>query len=154
MTLIRARAVEVPRGIVTSTEDALRAAGRRHQELFVLWSGVVDRDVFSVRTRHVPEQISYRTEAGCGVRVESTALHKLNVWLYEHAEALGVQIHSHPTDAYHSVTDDTYPIVTTEGGLSIVVADFCADGMIAASTAAYRLEGGRWRPTRPEIRIG
>ena len=45
-----------------------------------------------------------------GLCAGSTAeeLHRLNKWLYENGETLGVQIHTHPTDAYHSATDSAW----------------------------------------------
>lgn len=132
--------------IVEATERALRDAGAQGHELFVLWSGRMEADTFGAETYHVPPQVAYRTEHGCGVRVDGAALHELNVWLYAHQEMLGVQVHTHPTHAFHSDTDDAYPIVTAEGGISIVVADFALDGLMADSTAIYRLEAGTWRP--------
>lgn len=153
MSLSRVRSIAVPAQLLAETESALREAGRREHELFVLWSGQVDGEVFAVRTSHVPDQVSYRTIDGCGVRVEAPALHRLNVWLYEHAELLGVQVHSHPGEAYHSSTDDAYPIVTTEGGLSIVAADFCRDGLRAPTTVAYQLVAGVWREARPALAV-
>lgn len=139
--------------LVASSEAAMREAGSAGHELFVLWSGRVDDDAFHVATRHVPRQVSYKTTNGCGVRVDAPALHELNVWLYENGEVLAVQIHSHPTEAYHSQTDDAYPIVTTEGGVSLVVADFCRHGIVAPSTAAYRLERGRWSESLISIEV-
>jgi hypothetical protein len=139
--------------IVDATERALREAGANEHELFVLWTGEWSDGVFRVRTPHIPRQVSYRSRRGCGVRVEGPALHELNVWLFEHGETLGVQIHSHPTEAYHSDTDDAYPIVTSEGGVSLVVSDFGRDGLIAPTTAAYRLERGRWREASPTIEV-
>ena len=137
--------IRITGALLDTTQDALREAGRHEHERFVLWSGAMVSGIFHVATTHVPEQVSYSTHNGCGVRVEADALHRLNVWLYEHGQALGVQVHTHPTEAYHSDTDDAYPIITTEGGVSIVVADFCALGVIAPTTAAYRLERGVWR---------
>ena len=130
--------------VVAKTERELRHAGRDGYELFVLWSGRIEKGCFVVRTAHVPKQTSYKLRTGLSVRVEGEALHKLNAWLYKHQEMLGVQVHAHPTDAYHSDTDDVYPIVTAVGGVSIVAADFCNDGLIAPTSAIYRLTNGTW----------
>lgn len=35
-----------------------------------------------------------------------------------------VQIHTHPGEAFHSLTDDTYPIIHTPGFLSLVIPNF------------------------------
>jgi hypothetical protein len=55
-----------------------------------------------------------------------------------------VQVHSHPTEAYHSETDDTYPIVTVRGGLSLVVPDFGRAGLLGDGVACYRLGFSGW----------
>ena len=57
---------------------------------------------------------------------------------------IGVQVHSHPTDAYHSETDDTYPIATLEGSLSIVLPFFGRDGWESKDIAVYRLGRTGW----------
>ena len=144
MSLEAVTRFRVSREVVAKTERELRHAGRHGHELFVLWSGLIESGCFVVRTPHVPKQTSYKLRTGLCVRVEGEALHKLNTWLYKHEEMLGVQVHAHPTDAYHSDTDDAYPIVTAVGGVSIVAADFCRDGLIASTSAIYRLTGGSW----------
>ena len=144
MTLDGVKTFSAPRSVVATTERSLRHAGRDGYELFVLWSGTRDGPSFHVKTAHVPQQTSYRLKTGLCVRVEGDALHALNVWLFEHGEMLGAQVHAHPTDAYHSETDDSFPIVTTLGGLSLVVPDFCRAGLFVRS-AAYRLADDGWR---------
>lgn len=148
MTLDAVRQFCVPRSVVESTEQSLQEAGERGFELFVLWSGLIEDFSFHARHAHVPKQTSYQTDEGLLVRVEGAALHELNVWLFEHEEVLGVQVHAHPTDAFHSETDNTYPIVTALGGLSIVAAHFAQDGLVNKRMAAYRLTRSGWRPIR------
>jgi hypothetical protein len=134
----------VPRTVVEDTDTQLRAAGVSHCECFVLWSGVRENQTFRIRTRHVPRQTAYRLSEGLCVRVEGDELHRLNVWLFENHEELAVQVHSHPTEAYHSDTDDTYPIVTMRGGLSVVVPDFALAGLRGKGVASYRLGMSGW----------
>jgi hypothetical protein len=149
MTLSQLEVITVPASIVHETEQHLRRAGRRGLELFVLWSGTLDRSEFAVRTAHVPRQTSYQLKSGLMVRVDGDALHQLNSWLYEHEEILAVQVHAHPTHAFHSETDDTYPIVTTMGSVSIVAADFCRDGLLSDASAVYRLGDQGWDELNP-----
>jgi hypothetical protein len=144
MTLADVEQFRVPATIVAQTEEALRSAGAAGYEAFVLWSGRQNERLFDVRTIHVPKQNSYRLNSGLCVRVDGTELHRLNVWLYEAGEIMAVQVHAHPDDAYHSETDDTYPIVATLGGLSIVAAVFCRAGLFTPSTAIYRLYPDGW----------
>lgn len=139
MTLEPTTSWLVPHSLVAETEGAVREAGLSGHERFVLWTGRLDGATFQVRHLHVPDQVAYRTDLGLGVRVDGPALHALNVWLFEHDEILGVQVHSHPDEAYHSPTDDAFPIVTTLGSLSIVLGSFGHDGFFSPGTACYRL---------------
>jgi len=145
VTLADVSRFQVPRDIVVETEGALQHAGRDGYEVFVLWSGTIQDDRFVVGTPHLPKQKSYKLRGReLLVRVEGDALHELNARLYETREILGVQVHAHPTTAFHSHTDDTFPIVTTLGGLSIVAPDFCCRGLFVPDTAVYRLEDQGW----------
>ena len=143
----------VPGEALARTEESLQAAGREGYELFVVWSGVEEGDSFRVLTPHVPRQTSYRTERGLVVRVDGDALHELNIWLYENGETLAVQVHAHPTDAFHSDTDDAYPIVTALGGFSIVAADFARNGLLCEDTAIFRLTELGWEPSLEANRL-
>jgi hypothetical protein len=134
----------VPAAIVQKTDAQLRAAGHAHSECFVLWSGVQEGETFQIRTAYIPRQTAYKFSDGLCVRVEGDELHRLNVWLFEPGERLAVQVHSHPTEAYHSETDDTYPIVTVRGGLSLVVPDFGRAGLLGIGVAYYRLSTSGW----------
>jgi hypothetical protein len=140
----------VPAVVVQRTDGQLRAAGHTRSECFVLWSGVQEEETFHIRTAHVPRQTAYRFSDGLCVRVEGDELHRLNVWLFEHGERLAVQVHSHPTEAYHSETDDTYPIVTVRGGLSLVVPDFGRAGLLGNGVAYYRLGLSGWDEISPD----
>jgi hypothetical protein len=144
MTLNDVSRFNVGEEAVRTTDSVLREAGADGYERFVLWTGVRDGYAFNVRTTHVPAQTAFRTRDGVCVRVEGEALDRLNRWQYEHGESLGIQVHSHPKEAYHSITDDTYPIVTQLGGLSLVVPDFARGGLRGPGVAAYRLGPEGW----------
>lgn len=134
----------VPRSIVEKTELNLQEAGASGYEMFVLWSGIGGDGSFEFRTAHAPRQTSYRTRDGLSVKIAGPALHRLNRWLLDNDEVLAAQVHAHPTDAFHSETDDTFPIVTARGGLSLVAADFARDGLLAESSALFRLHDYGW----------
>lgn len=152
MTLVDVRQFRVPRKVVDETESSLRSAGRDEHELFVLWSGTLGSSgSFNVLTAHVPRQTAYRHEEGVGVRVDGEALHELNAWLFQAGERLCAQVHSHPQAAFHSETDDTYPIVTAMGGLSIVVPYFCQGLLLSRGTVAYRLTKKGWLEPREPL---
>lgn len=135
----------VPSDLCDACDEQLRQAGTAGNERFILFSGVIEQKRLLVRTMHVPKQSAYKLDGGLCVRVDADELHRLNVWLYEHKERLAIQVHSHPTEAFHSDTDDAYPMVTTRGGLSLVVPDFARDGVRGPRTALYRLSKAGWQ---------
>ena len=139
----------VPGDLCDATDQQLCDAGLAGNERFILWSGIVRDDRLLVTTMHCPKQTAYRLDDGLCVRVESDELHRLNVWLYENAERLAIQVHSHPTEAFHSNIDDAYPMVTTLGGLSLVVPDFARYGVRGPATALYRLSSTGWKELSP-----
>lgn len=144
MRLEAVRVFQVPTTLLGISERALKEAGESGYELFVLWTGRLTDDTFEVEHAYVPTQQSYRREKRVHVRVEGDELYKLNRWLYEERQVLGVQVHTHPSDAYHSDTDNTYPIATTLGSLSIVVPNFARDGLLCPGMKVYRLAEVGW----------
>jgi hypothetical protein len=144
MTLETIQTFYVRQETVEHTETALREAGKNGHERFALWTGTTRGNLFSVDHLYVPHQRGYQFDDGLCVRVGADALHELNVWLYRNHQILALQIHTHPQTAYHSETDDTYPIVTTLGGLSLVVPRFCREGLLCHGLAIYRLGADGW----------
>jgi hypothetical protein len=131
----------LPKTLLEESLEVLAQIGQNHAEGFVVWGGSRESDtVFQFRAGVVPEQRAYSTDEGLLVTVDGDALHKINVEFNEEGLMLAGQIHSHPTDAYHSSTDDYLPLVTVIGGLSVVVPDFARDGLDALDRFAwYRL---------------
>jgi hypothetical protein len=96
----------------------------------------------------VPRQTATRSSRGLLVVVDGAELFRVNREFYRHGLTLAGQIHSHPTEAYHSNTDDAYPLITLKGGVSGVVPDFGRGGETRLRDWAwYRLTGpGNWMP--------
>jgi len=154
--LLAIKTFVVPAEVVLGTADFLREVGQRGEEGFVLWCGrkeTVDRFRFTVA--YIPEQRAYKTEHGLLVVVEGEALFQVNKQLYERGEILGGQVHTHPTLAYHSDTDDHYPLVTLIGALSLVIPNFAREAPDnKTSWAYYRLRDyGRWAPLDEQTEV-
>lgn len=139
----------VPAHICDETDKLLSTAGHRQNEYFVLWSGKFDERNFHIETLHNPKQKALRLKNGLCVQVDGLELHQLNYWLYENGERLAVQVHSHPTRAFHSQLDDSHAMVTTLGGLSLVVPNFCIHGVRGPGVALYRLYHAGWLLVAP-----
>lgn len=156
MTLEAVRKFVIPLELVDQTLEPLQEAGHHGYEAFVLWGGrFLDDDGFEFVSAYFPEQTTSRGEEGLLVRVDGEALFRVNRAFYESGLVLGGQVHSHPTDAYHSEIDDTYPLVTLVGALSGVVPDFGDGGRERRPDWAwYRLvAAGEWAPVGDETRI-
>jgi hypothetical protein len=135
--------IELPRRLAEEALTHLKKAGREGLEGVALWAGAREGNTFQVRRTIVPEQDATRTEQGLLYVVPGAELRRINQELYEAGLTLVAQIHSHPTTAYHSETDDAYPIVTVLGGVSVVVPYFGRKGINLNTWEVYRLLPGR-----------
>lgn len=143
--LLRIERVRVPLEMALEAHAHLQRAGRQGLEGFALWAGIIEGMVARVCATYIPEQRGLRMHEGLLVVVDGEELHRLNRWLYREGLTLITQLHSHPGPAYHSETDDAFPITTAAGSLSLVVPDFARDPFALASCAVYRLsEQGAW----------
>lgn len=147
----------ISRAALHDTIDVLAKAGQEGHEAFVVWGGVLDPDGRAITFRSViaPPQTGHRTPQGLLVTVDGPALFQVNRELYGRGELLAGQVHSHPTTAYHSDTDDHFPLVTLGGALSVVVPDFAAGAPDdIADWAWYRLVGtAQWAALTRHDRI-
>ncbi len=154
--LLSVRTFVIPSAVVAETISFLRKVGALGSEGFVLWSGTrTGARSFRFASVLIPEQCAMETEHGLLVTVEGEALFRVNKAVYERNEVLAAQVHTHPTDAYHSSTDDTFPLVTLVGALSIVLPDFAreAPGDIDR-WAWYRLsKRAKWEPASTSTKI-
>jgi len=137
--LLDVQAVHVPLPLALEAHSHLRQAGRKGYEAFALWAGELVGTTFEVRHTLIPQQTGHRLPTGVCVTVDAPELHRINVWLYQNKVKLVAQLHSHPTNAYHSDTDDEYPIATQLGSLSLVIPNFAAEPFALRRCAAYRL---------------
>lgn len=144
MTTVR-MPIRIPTALVDRTDSDILTLGRGRVEAMILWSGRMEGGMGFVTTVHAPAQKALEMPDGLCVFVEGPELDRLNRWLYAQEETLLAQIHSHPQRAYHSDTDDRFPIATSEGSLSIVVPFFGSTGLRGPGVVAYQLQKGQWR---------
>ncbi len=136
--------VLVPKELALRAHAHLQAVGEAHMEGFALWAGIPTGETFQVLETIIPTQSGLWMENGVCVTVTADELHRINMWLYEHGMTLIAQLHSHPGEAYHSETDDAFPIATTLGSLSLVIPNFARDPFALDLCAIYRLSTRGW----------
>lgn len=154
--LLDVRTFVIPSDILAETISFLREVGAQGNEGFVLWSGILaGPDIFRFKSVLIPEQRAMETEHGLLVTVEGEALFQVNKAVHERNEILAAQVHTHPTSAYHSSTDDTFPLVTLVGALSIVLPDFaCTAPGDIDRWAWYRLSKRvKWEPASTNTKV-
>jgi len=65
-----------------------------------------------------------------------------------------VQVHTHPGEAFHSRTDDRFPIIHTPGFLSLVIPDYGLGPVgFAGAYLAELGSDGRWREVAAPARL-
>jgi hypothetical protein len=142
----------VTKDVIAATIEVLAEAGRRGYEAFVLWGAVPRPDgSMHICSAVRPAQHAQKTRDGLLVTVAGEALFSVNKLLYERGETLAGQVHSHPGRAFHSTTDDAFPLVTLRGALSVVVPNFArARRAGTRGWVWYRLVGvGDWVQVDP-----
>jgi hypothetical protein len=77
-------------------------------------------------------------------------------WFALAREELGVriQVHTHPAEAFHSPSDDAFPIIHTTGFLSLVIPNFALGPIgFAGAYLAEIQEDGSWRQVHIDERL-
>lgn len=144
MDLQSIQKVRVQSSELASAYRHFRLKGQQRLEGVALWVGKFEDHDFVVTHTVVPLQKGISSDSGLLYVVGEAELRRLNCWLYENQLRLVAQLHSHPGRAYHSKTDDDYPIMTTLGGFSIVVPNFAAGIPALENCAIYRLVERQW----------
>jgi len=136
--------------ILESTFSALRECGRGQCECAVYWIGPSESNLVN----GVEHPIHRRSPFGYEINDDWLT----DFWKRLAASKLSVkaQAHTHPGEAFHSATDDNWPIVSQEGFFSIVIPDFATGETSLENAWIGRLGGdGTWsRLASPEQAIG
>jgi proteasome lid subunit RPN8/RPN11 len=133
--------VILSRQLFEQSFDGLRHCGAGRRECQALWIGPwsdPERITRLVHPRHSASAIGFRLDDDWLTRFWSE--------LADAGEGVRVQVHTHPGAAYHSATDDAFPILAVPGFLSLVIPRFAAgpaslDGAFLAQLG----DDGRWR---------
>jgi hypothetical protein len=121
--------------------------GRR--ECQILWIGPWKELSLVSEVIH-PRHAAY----GDGFELAGEWLHSFWLYLAERECGVRAQVHTHPRAAFHSPTDDHWPIVHMPGFLSLVIPDFGMGpvGLEGAYLAEIQPDG-RWSSVLPHSRL-
>jgi hypothetical protein len=139
----------VSKAILSQTFEHFRSCGRGQRECQALW----------ISAWRSPETITdvvhpaHRAHAQ-GFVLDDLWLNRFWLELAEQDKGIRVQIHTHPRDAFHSATDDAFPIIHTPGFLSLVIPNFAIGPIGLREAFLTEIENdGLWREVRCEQRL-
>lgn len=139
----------LPRRMIAETFSVLRSCGQNKFECQLYWVSRWDDPMQLTEVVH-PKHVSSRF----GLSIDSDWISTFWDDLSNRDLGVRVQVHTHPFEAFHSVTDDTYPLLFDPGFLSLVIPEF-AHGPIGFE-AAYLTEvqpNGSWREAKIKERF-
>lgn len=129
------------RGMLEETFQHFRRCGRGQEECQVLWVSSWSKPEIITKVVH-PKHSAHLG----GFVLDDRWLSDFWMELGDTNSGIRFQIHTHPEEAFHSETDDDYPIIHKPGFLSLVVPNFGLGPV--GFTGAYLAEiqpNGDWR---------
>ena len=127
------------------TFEILRGCGEGRRECQVLWAGPWDTPHKVTRVIH-PNHRAH----GAGFQLDDRWI--TSFWIDLARERMGIraQVHTHPGRAFHSPTDDDYPIIRTEGFLSLVIPRFAQGAVTLNDSFLTEVQSdGEWKQVDP-----
>jgi len=110
---------QVNGGVLEDTFQHLRACGCGRRECQVLWLSSWDSPQAITKVMHP----RHKSHLG-GFVLDDQWLSDFWLDLANANMGIRVQVHSHPGEAFHSPTDDAFPIIHKPGFLSLVIPNF------------------------------
>jgi proteasome lid subunit RPN8/RPN11 len=155
--LLRPNAVKGGDGLLHLASDVLhktfctfRECGRGECECVAYWIGPSESNAVNGVEHPIHQRSPF------GYEINDRWLTDFWKRLAASKHSVKAQVHTHPGEAFHSATDDGWPIVSQEGFLSIVIPDF-ATGEISMKHAwigRLRVDGTWCRLGSAEQAIG
>jgi len=132
--------------IVDATFRVFRECGQAECECVVYWTGPGLEDLIDGYEHPIHGRSPF------GYDIDSHWLTDFWKRLAASKRSVKVQVHTHPGEAFHSATDDQWPIVSQAGFVSLVVPDFATGETSLDRVWVGQLEAdGTWR-CLPSIR--
>ena len=139
----------LPRRMLDETFATFRSCGAGKRECQLYWVSPWNDPLKLVEVVH-PEHLSSRY----ALSIDSSWINAFWNNLADRGLGVRVQVHTHPGEAFHSTTDDAYPLIHQAGFLSLVIPDFAmgSTGFDSAYLAEIQADG-TWREIALNSRI-
>jgi hypothetical protein len=133
-------ALRISRSLFQETFAKLRDCGVGARECQVLWVGPWSEQDLVGEVVH-PRHMGHFG----GFKLDDPWLTQFWLELANRSWGIRAQVHTHPGTAFHSQTDDDYPIVRTTGFLSLVIPRFAQGNVTLAGTYLCEVQDdGSW----------
>lgn len=127
--------------MLEETFATFRSCGENLRECQLYWLSRWDDPLQLMEVAH-PRHASNRYALSIG----SNWISKFWDDLADRCLGVRVQVHTHPFEAFHSATDDAYPLLGDAGFLSLVIPDFAMGPVGFAGAYLCEIQAdGRWR---------
>ena len=139
----------LPRRMIDETFSTLRSCGAGERECKLYWlSSWSDVDQLIEVTHPGHDSSRY------GLTIHDGWITKFWNELADRGLGVRVQVHTHPGAAFHSPTDDAFPLIHEVGFLSLVIPDFAFGevGFDGAYLTEIQADGG-WRQVPVESKF-
>lgn len=140
----------VPPGVWSATLEQLRRCGRGRAECVVYW-------LARLEAPDVVDQVVHPEHTGTAgmYSVKQNWLTPFFVRLHSERRTVRLQVHTHCYEAFHSATDDAWPLVTTPGFMSLVVPRFAEGPLRHDDLFLVELDQhGEWNRLDVRARLG
>jgi hypothetical protein len=132
------RPLRLPRSLLKAVSGVASACGQGRRECVVYMTAALahpDRAVGYIHPNHRATAV--------WTEVDQEELGRVWDELRSTGRMIVCQVHTHPGAAFHSGTDDNYPVIHSAGFLSVVLPEY-ADGELNGAHLAIYQGGGRW----------
>ena len=142
-------AFRIPRSILERTFEYFRECGQGQRECQMLWIGPW------ATPGTVTEAVHPKHDAHLGgFALNDRWLNDFWIRLGHDNMGIRVQVHTHPGAAFHSKTDDEFPIIHKQGFLSLVIPNFGLGAVGFANAFLAEIQpDGAWREVAISSRL-
>lgn len=109
----------LPRRMIEETFATFRSCGAGKRECQLYWASSWSDPLELIQLIHPKHESNFH-----GVTLDSAWISAFWLELADQGLGVRVQVHTHPGEAFHSETDDAFPLIHEAGFLSLVIPDF------------------------------
>lgn len=133
--------LRLPSAILASTFRTLRECGQSRNECVVYWTGPVSSHGLVDAQDH-----PFHRRSPHEYEIDSQWLTRYWFELARAQRTIRAQVHTHPGAAFHSATDDRWPVISQPGFISIVIPNFARGAVSFQGAWIGQFQAdGRWR---------